>query len=335
MIWSAMTRKSQTHRELDLTQRKSLIGNITLAIIVVGFLLAGCGEAKPTINPDPTATRPAITQTVPATIESQAPTQEPTREPTRRPTETPAQRPFVLYKDMSAEGGPEQCAQNTIDLDRPDVDQQMATMIQSIRNQVGAPDGDVLLRITPGTVPGADRSLWPELSFTFQTLHGDKAPILGCGEARQGETRARIQVFDLPFPDGTFVTIGLVSETGPVETILDGKLDYVADGNVFRVLQRGSSQVYFQVFINDASYALAHGGSPENQQLGDQFYQNRRDSLGVTLLPPIFDALEAQNFSQYFIEVFFDGNLTHLEELRAIMQGKLIPGYIVVDPSIP
>jgi hypothetical protein len=331
MIWSDMTRKSQTHRELDLTQRKSLIGKITLAIIVVGFLLAGCGEAKPTINPDPTTTRPAITQTVPATIESQTPTQE----PTRRPTETPAQRPFVLYKDMSAEGGPAQCAQNTIDLDRPDVDQQMATMIQSIRNQVGAPDGDVLLRITPGAIPGITRSLWPELPFTFQTLHGDRAPILGCGEARQGENRARIQVFDLPFPDGTFVTIGLVSETGPLETILAEKLDYLGDENVFRVLQRGSSQVYFQVFIDDASYALAHGGSPENQQSNNQYRQNLRDQLGVTLLPPIFDALEAQNFSQYFIEVFFDGNLTHLEELRAIMQGKLIPGYIMVDESRP
>ena len=242
----------------------------------------------------------------------------------------PPDRPVVMFAHMSPEGGASQCARNSLDLNSPNFESQLAAMMASIRTQAGTPDTDVLLRVIPGTRPGSNADIYTLASFYFQSLHGN-VPIVACGEAHLGNATGRIQFVDsFPFPDGSSITFGLVHEQDALEIVTFGSLfnEAIEDNIVFHALQQRRQQVTLEFYIN--SY---YDAPPADAASYQQWVQQNIDNTGSVIVPQIFDELEAQRFSELFIEVFYDGNRSPdvLSELKALMQGQLLPGYITID----
>lgn len=239
-------------------------------------------------------------------------------------------KPIVMLSDMTLEGGPAQCSQNVLDLDSPSFDKQVQDMMASIRLQDAGWEPRVLLRVQDR--PGSTSDLYPHASFYFSSLEENpKVPIVACGEIDLGGATGRIQFLDrFPFPtvDGGTepITIGLVSEPEALKKIvpLDLYNNAIDDNVVFRGIQPGTKQISMELYI------YPYFNAPPGDQAGyQQFIQNSIDTSGATITPKLMNDLEAQHYSQYFIEVFYNHDFTHLAELKELMQDHLLPGWAV------
>jgi len=103
---------------------------------------------------------------------------------------------------------------------------------------------------------------------------------------------------------------------------------HIEDTSVFRVLLDGRNQVRLEFYVNDY-----YNRSPAMQEDWRTFEQK---NIGITksiIVPKLFDMLEQQRFSELFIKVFVNGdrNSANLAELKALIQNRLLPGYINID----
>ncbi len=304
-------------------QEHSMSRLISLALLFV-ILLSGCAPAA---TPAPTQTATPLPPT-PTSTSAPLPTQ------TLTPTPTPYR--VVMFAAMTR---PEQCVQNLLQLDSPDYQQQLQAMMDSIKVQIGEPATNLYLRPIPGTKAGTSLDIYPEAEFYFQSLDQDgHAPIATCGEIHLGDAVGRIQfVHSFPFPaaDGgiDYITFGLVHEPS-AELIFDqmGNADtystHAADDVVFPVLKQGTQQVRLQIFVNPYTHA-----KPSTIELYDAGIARIIESTDSVIVPQLFDAQEQQHFSELFISVFYDGNRDPetLSQLKALMQDKLLPGFIFID----
>jgi alanine-alpha-ketoisovalerate/valine-pyruvate aminotransferase len=72
---------------------------------------------------------------------------------------------------------------------------------------------------------------------------------------------------------------------------------------------------------------------PSTVESFNQWTQKQITKSGSTIVPQIFNTLEAQRFSELFIEVFYKHNRSPevLNALKALMQNHLLPGYISIQ----
>ena len=239
--------------------------------------------------------------------------------------ELPGPEPVVLFADMSPTGGAAQCADNSFDLDSSNFDTQWAAAMENIRAQRGAPDTDVLLRVAPGMSIGTQKDVAPTASFLFQTLHGTRVPIVGCADANLGEATGRIYFVDsFPFPDGTSISFGLVSEQDAIQQMMSEHIfdTIVADSTAFPKLQQGQKQVGLELYM-----FMTDVGEDEFRQ----WAQQRFDSTGSVIVPPIFFEL-GPRFTELVFQVFYNNvrDPAILAELKTLMDGKLLPGFVTV-----
>ncbi len=301
---------------------------ITLPLIIA-ILLAGCASAA-TPAPMQTATLLPLTLTFTSTPL-----------PTETLTPTPTPYRVVMFSDMSPEGGPEQCAQNPIDLNSPNFDQQLQAWMESIRKQAGAPDTTISLRVMPDTSPITGSDAYYKVAEFFFQSSGGRFPIVACGEVRLGDATGRIQFTDsFPFPtaDGGTepITIGLVSEPNAEKlyhqwngtTDLFGR--FIDDSVVFPALQRGESYLRLKFFINP--YSTLSTDDPI--RVGNEAIAKRNIEItGSVIVPHMLDEQEAQQFSDLFIKVFYEGNRSPevLSALKALMQDHLLAGFVQLE----
>ncbi len=206
--------------------------------------------------------------------------------------------------------------------------------MESIRKQVSAPDPNVSLRPIPGTKPGTLKDLYPLAVFYFYSGSPHGAPVVACGEARLGNATGRIQFVDsFPFPtdDGGTepIMFGMVHEDNTLKKIYpQSQYPYVDDNYVFRTLQKGRPQIRLEFYINSYYNAI-----PSTVEAYQQEVQQLINQSGATIEPYLYNKLEAQRFSELFDQVFYKGNRSPevLNELKELMQGHLLPGYILID----